>query len=686
MNASAESRGRWALLIGIDQYPNFGSEWQLEGCGNDVAILQKTLSGRFGFTGDQITVLRDGQATRDGILAAMEALVQRTGEGDEVVFFYSGHGSQQPDGKEKDEADGKDETLVPYDSGRPPFKNRDITDDEIYLWLLRLTAKMPYVTLIFDCCHSGTILRDAFAGKQRHVPEDTRPSSELAAQIPPHAFELLRDGENSPIALQRLGQKYVAVMSCGSVETSNEIRVGEQKKIAHGALTYYLVEALMDPGFTGATWREVFERVVPQVAALFRSQHPEVEGARDREIFGVREMPPMNYLVVEGCEGDTSVLGGGKVCGVCEGSEWEVYAPATRSTDDEAKFLGLVEVFEVGVTSSKARTFEQTRGGEKLTSSKVRAAIHPGCRAVELTRPMTGMRLGVEIVAPAGHPEARRLEAGLGASLFLKKADSEETADARVYLLEPRESCGRGDPAPMLGAIPEETWVPVGKDGGLLVPIFPLGYPEALKSVIRNLENVARQRGLIGTRNAGSPLEAQIDFFVHRLEGGRCVPPVLTVGNDPVFREGDRLVLEVRNRSRIPFYVYVLDIGLTGKVSPVYPVNGSQEVLEGGRSVLIGLRMDEDLQLVIPEGFQYLHRGTAEMPGDGLETLVLFATPSKADFGSLHQPPMRDSKRTGWSLNDALSITFHGGKGYMRTKEDWAAVHRTFRLRSRKAN
>src|SRR5215213_3056481 len=153
-----ESRGRWALLIGIDRYPNLGSEWQLDGCGNDVAIVHDTLSRRFGFQDDQFTVLRDEQATRDGILAAMEALVQRAGKDDEVVFFYSGHGSQQLDGPEKDEADGYDETLVPYDSGRISHPNRDISDDEIYLWLLRLTARTPFVTLIFDCCNSGTIL------------------------------------------------------------------------------------------------------------------------------------------------------------------------------------------------------------------------------------------------------------------------------------------------------------------------------------------------------------------------------------------------------------------------------------------------------------------------------------------------------------------------------------------------
>src|SRR6187549_2453318 len=100
MEAASEVRGRWALLIGIDRYQKLDLEWQLEGCGNDVAIMHDVLSRRFGFQDDQIKVLHNEQATRESILEAMDALAHRAGKDDEVVFFYSGHGSQQLDGEE----------------------------------------------------------------------------------------------------------------------------------------------------------------------------------------------------------------------------------------------------------------------------------------------------------------------------------------------------------------------------------------------------------------------------------------------------------------------------------------------------------------------------------------------------------------------------------------------------------
>ena len=79
-------------------------------------------------------------------------------------MHYSGHGSQMRD-REGDEPDGFDETIVAADSGRSPAPIRDITDDELNLWLRKITERTPNVTLIFDFCHSGTVTRDLFAAK-----------------------------------------------------------------------------------------------------------------------------------------------------------------------------------------------------------------------------------------------------------------------------------------------------------------------------------------------------------------------------------------------------------------------------------------------------------------------------------------------------------------------------------------
>ena len=69
--------------------------------------------------------------------------------GDLFVFYYSGHGGQQPDflSATKDELDGKDEPLLAYD--------KQIIDDELNeIWLS--LAKGVRVVMISDSCNSGT--------------------------------------------------------------------------------------------------------------------------------------------------------------------------------------------------------------------------------------------------------------------------------------------------------------------------------------------------------------------------------------------------------------------------------------------------------------------------------------------------------------------------------------------------
>jgi hypothetical protein len=88
-------------------------------------------------------------------------LVDQTGPGGEVVFYYSGHGYQQED-QNGDEADGYDETLVPNDTtvqdGRVLHM---ITDDEIEAILVKLADRSTRI--VIDSCHSGTMTRGYFA-------------------------------------------------------------------------------------------------------------------------------------------------------------------------------------------------------------------------------------------------------------------------------------------------------------------------------------------------------------------------------------------------------------------------------------------------------------------------------------------------------------------------------------------
>src|SRR5439155_22511304 len=133
-----------ALIVGIDEYaPGTPASFaHLAGCVRDVRLVEKLLEERFGFAPADVTVLTNAEATHQGIVESFDRrLIARAGAVTEVVFWYSGHGSRTPDvsGKAGAEMDGKDETLVAYDSRTNGADGaRDVSDDELRSLLLAL--------------------------------------------------------------------------------------------------------------------------------------------------------------------------------------------------------------------------------------------------------------------------------------------------------------------------------------------------------------------------------------------------------------------------------------------------------------------------------------------------------------------------------------------------------------------
>lgn len=261
---------RHALVIGIDFYPGFGLESQLAGAVRDARTMAEILIGGHGFAAEDVYRLLDTQATRGALLGALEALRRRVGAGDQVVVFFSGHGSQMTD-REGDEGDVLDETLVPFDSGRGEAENRDITDDEIHHWAARLMEVTPELTLIFDCCHAATLHRPGW--RVRSVPPDLRPIEVL----PPSPVPVWRD--------VGVGPRPLVVAACRDDEPAWELPpsiAGEYR----GAFSFHLVEALRGAA-SAETWREVFARATSALAIDCPEQHPQLSGdGIDLAIFG----------------------------------------------------------------------------------------------------------------------------------------------------------------------------------------------------------------------------------------------------------------------------------------------------------------------------------------------------------------------------------------------------------------
>ncbi|MCP4657376.1 MAG: caspase family protein [bacterium] len=637
-----------ALLIGINHYPNLNARMQLDGCLNDVQAMAHVLEAQFGFPAERITVLQDEEATQAGIRTAMDALLRRARKDDVVVVHYSGHGSKMRD-REGTEPDGWDETIVPYDSGRRPHPNRDISDDEIYAWLLKLSDVTPYVTLIFDSCFSGSIARDAFAAKVRCLEPDPRPVEELPPSPVGVRGARREKGSSGWLPLSR---RYVLFAGCRDHESSQELK-GETP---HGALSFFLCRELTRTA-AATTWRDLFERVSREVTAAFPSQHPQLEGARDRELFGVRSLAPMRFIPVRERVGDRIILGGGLAHGLSAGSQWAIYPQGTRRLSATPR-QGLVRISAARAVTAEAEILEEAEKG----------SIESGSRAVEHAHHEGEERLAVEVRGEAGARErVAELKEGIAGSGLLRLAAMGEAGELRIYAVAPRKRAEAEDPVPQLGALNEPAWAAVGHDGELVMPIHPVDGAGVVDQLLVDLEHLARYRRVLALENRDpeSHLRGRIEVVLKRRRPGESweVAEPQEGAGEIVFEEGDRLALEITNHHQAPIYLGVLDFGLTWRIGLVYPVEGANEALAPNRTLEIGVREGEELPLFIPEGFPFGKPSRSQAAVGGTESVKIIATTHEADFSALAQEPLLAIPR--------------------RTDEDWTTVTRSFFLRRR---
>lgn len=149
-----------SLLVGIGHYNDQKIKSLGDQPSDDVDRMQHFINNNFAGKKNFI-VLKDAAATKDAIITAFESLASKVSTGDQVIFYYSGHGDQVPDDdKEPDEKDGKDEVIVNVDAlFRGGVLQHIIRDDTLDNLLEKIEAKGVYTRVIMDSCHSGTIAK-----------------------------------------------------------------------------------------------------------------------------------------------------------------------------------------------------------------------------------------------------------------------------------------------------------------------------------------------------------------------------------------------------------------------------------------------------------------------------------------------------------------------------------------------
>jgi len=277
----------YALLVGIDRYPP--PTPSLNGCRNDIAAIEQLLTARVNADGDTLHVLPllDEQATRSAVIGGFRNHLGKAGNDDVALFYYSGHGSQEPAPEQwwDVEPDHLDETLVLYDSREPG--QWDLADKELAALLNEFAEKRPHVLVVLDCCHSGSGTRAAVEDglAERRAPTDGRERPISSFLFAANDAQALTKPANERATLGDSGwalprARHVLLSGCRSNETSKEIR---HDGTSRGALSAALGQALSSSG-TGLTYRDVHRQVNAIIRTTVRNQHPQLETSSSADL------------------------------------------------------------------------------------------------------------------------------------------------------------------------------------------------------------------------------------------------------------------------------------------------------------------------------------------------------------------------------------------------------------------
>ncbi len=167
---------KMAILVGLSQvstdaYGGWDGRNGCEGCELDVDNVEKILAP----LGYEIQMLKTNNATMTNILTHLDFAAEALSAGDTLVFYFAGHGGQQPD-QNGDELDGHDETLLAYDG--------EILDDQLNAIWPKFQAGVRIV-MLSDSCNSGTNYRAlrTVASLSPIVPVDSTAVQSMVAQM-----------------------------------------------------------------------------------------------------------------------------------------------------------------------------------------------------------------------------------------------------------------------------------------------------------------------------------------------------------------------------------------------------------------------------------------------------------------------------------------------------------------------
>src|SRR5215472_3583130 len=138
-----------AVVVGINNYTGIDptGDNNLSSCVSDATSITDLLQS-FGFASSNIVTLTDKKATRAALVSELDKMVRASQPGDVACFYYSGHGTIEPEDPDNASCERFYEAMC---TATRPF----LTDKDLFSIASKLQQSVVNFTVISDSCHSG---------------------------------------------------------------------------------------------------------------------------------------------------------------------------------------------------------------------------------------------------------------------------------------------------------------------------------------------------------------------------------------------------------------------------------------------------------------------------------------------------------------------------------------------------
>ncbi|KAI0309849.1 caspase domain-containing protein [Amylostereum chailletii] len=322
--SSASSR-LFALIVGLDEYADPGVD-NLFGAVGDARDLKKFLIENMNVPTFRIQELYNERATRENIKRCIRGLATHPDikKGDPILVFYAGHGSEAvpPKGWSAGGWNKKIQMLAPYDfipSTVCSELGQGIPDITLSILLSDIAkVKGDNITVILDCCHSGSGTRRGKCDPTSMVRGITLPKDYA---IYPRLDEDVRLPGGLRATVVAPGHETTGMLSHVLLSACTEGQ-GAKERRRRGVFTLALLRILREVGTNRITYKDLIARL-PDFTT---EQTPQCEGIHQtRILFDGKAPSEPRVLYSVAIKNGVYALEAGEAHGITRGAEFEVY-------------------------------------------------------------------------------------------------------------------------------------------------------------------------------------------------------------------------------------------------------------------------------------------------------------------------------------------------------------------------